>query len=81
MSNHRNVRLTPKALGAKAATFEADKANRRTFIMVGGGGRCCSQILCVENHLVPVYVVSIYTDPLLSRNENENENDRLTTIT
>jgi hypothetical protein len=34
MSNHRNVRLTPKALGAKAATFEADKAKRRTFIMV-----------------------------------------------
>lgn len=34
MAYHWNVRLTPKALGAKAATFEADKAKRRTFIMV-----------------------------------------------
>jgi hypothetical protein len=43
MVHHRNVRLTPKALGAKAATFEADKAKRRTFIMVWW--LCCSQIL------------------------------------
>jgi hypothetical protein len=30
-----NVRLTPKALGAKAATLEAERAKRRTFIVAG----------------------------------------------
>jgi hypothetical protein len=32
---NRNSRLTPKALGAKAATLEAERAKRRTFIVAG----------------------------------------------